>query len=544
MTTEPSREESDSAAQPPPPAGNEHPDSGNRTDHRRILARLTWILLFFATLLVGVFLGTAADWTQLAVFSWETAAALFAGALFAMVVVAAAAYVSFKLWSSSLLDKARSTLDGLLKDVTQLRRPEYWGAALRPRLMDFARVAAAYMAFAGAVGLILGLITNLTLVATLVVSRAQADRLAEQNSLLKTNNELTVLDRVSQMEQDTAQRKYDEINRILSESESIAEQRYAVRMIPDVMVLPVHRAVDDNGKNKVDDYTLSREVIYPNLQPLKDRLIAFLREDRIGQMLRRERLLPIGRSRAQVDPANLDGVMRLLEPLSDEILDTLHRLGEANGEVDANQCVWRWNPRMATKPNIAAPIHWSNDVRKGVLDLRHLDNRELEGCQLPYALFVSGIRADNQERELLPARLPKQAKFRTSRLYGATFSGVQLRHADFERADLQGANFEGAALQGASFTGAVLPGAVFRGAELQGARFGGAMLQGADFDGVVFPGAHFSHAELQGAHFSGADLQGARFIRAVLPNADLSQAKLQGANLNSAVLLGANLYEA
>ena len=88
---------------------------------------------------------------------------------------------------------------------------------------------------------------------------------------------------------------------------------------------------------------------------------------------------------------------------------------------------------------------------------------------------------------------------------------------------------------------AYLSGATLYGANFSGANLREAYLSGANLYGANFSGAYLSGANLYGANFSGADLSGANLYGADLRGADLSEANLYGADLRGADLRGAKI---
>ena len=136
--------------------------------------------------------------------------------------------------------------------------------------------------------------------------------------------------------------------------------------------------------------------------------------------------------------------------------------------------------------------------------------------------FLEG--ADLRELELAKIDLSE------ARLAGAALAG-----ADLSGAYLEGATLGGASLERAILVKAKLGGADLRRAQLGGADLSGASLGGADLTLAELRAATLDKANLEGASLAGADLKDADLLQVKLKDADLTGADLSAVNKAPAI---------
>lgn len=342
----------------------------------------------------------------------------------------------------------------------------------------------------------------------------QSELLAKQNMLVGLQTQIAAITNKADLDMAQAQRRYDEIGRILDESKSPAAQEYALLSLPDAMVMPV-LMVDPTWKPRAEDKEPRTVTQYPNLRRLAERLVMFAKQPRITETAEGKEV-PSG-------------------TVSTAICRALHRVGYGNDpEPKFGDCLWdlvytiegtaNQQVNMADSPHLllrddpSPPGMHQNQV--GAKDLRHLRRGQLRGANLQ--------RSNLRQANLQEANLDKTS------LQGADLHRASLHGADLGWADLQRADLTEAYLQGANLSTACLVGADLRVARLQGADLSTARLVGADLRWVSLEGANLGWASLQGAILSEASLEGAV----------LRKAKLQGVNLRAARLWGTDFSEA
>ena len=535
---------------------------------QRRFSRWTSTLLIITALLVGLIVGTQLGVERFVREYATTGVAFLVGIAIACVLIVVMGFILYRVWSGDVAPGLKAVYDALRENPERAASADYWFREAPANLLPALQALGAKLGFASALTALTAIVANLILLATLVVSQLQADRLREQNTLLSTSNDVALLQARTSFELDVAQRKYDEINRILSESKSIDEQIYAVDQIPEAMVMPVRRvAVDEMGRpRQQDDGTLILETIHPNLASLRSRLISFIREDRVGQRLR-DSGMNENHEDAPTDLSAAMDALRPLGPLSTSILRCLHRLGRGGAEPGTRPCVWSEAVAQSIsmsdvsaianlRPLLIAPPPDRSSMphRFVVLDLRHIVD-ELRQSQLPYALFDQphltlrlAPEADVSNAKLMGAKFLDAHLDRVTlldaQLWEANLNGAKLRRANLVRAQLQNAYLFNAKLELADMDHARLRGAWLENAELQGAKLRYAHLQGAKLRGAELQRADFSNASLQGATLDDAQFQQARFDSALLQGASLDDAELQSASLFGTRLQGARLIGA
>lgn len=366
----------------------------------------------------------------------------------------------------------------------------------------------------------------------LVVMVEQTEKLEKQNTLLTSQNllvglqtQIAAITSKADLDMAQAQRRYEEIGKILDESKSPAAQEYALLSLPDAMVMPVVM-VDPDWKPGPDDPAPKTVTRYPNLHRLAERLVMFAKQPRITEMVAGKEV-PSGK-------------------VSTAICRALHRVGYFGREpATYGDCLWDLvytREGTLTKHAIDAvplgtllrpdptPVGASGSDWVFPKDLRHLRLGQLLDAHLPGADLAN---ARLQKVDLRGAIL-HGAKLRGASLQQAELSDAKLQRADLDRAEMNGADLRQARLEGAELEAAILIGADLRGASLHGVDLREAEMQGADLNG----------ADLEGADLSGASLQGADLHRANLKGVDLRDAELQGAHLNGARLEGTSFYDA
>jgi uncharacterized protein YjbI with pentapeptide repeats len=127
---------------------------------------------------------------------------------------------------------------------------------------------------------------------------------------------------------------------------------------------------------------------------------------------------------------------------------------------------------------------------------------------------------------------------------GLSFAGADLRkfYADGET-DLFGADFSGADLREASLRLSRLNGADFYQANLENALIAQSDLTDAHLDGLRAAGCRFVKCDLNRADVSGADLHHASLRKCRLTGADVSGASLYGADIRKVVVDGGTRFE-
>jgi len=346
-----SENQSDPPGQPasPPPhdPAPTHNDSSINTPGARLRRNIhtaTWFLLFLAAVIVGFYAGTSLNWMRNEDrYSNYLGAVLWAVGI-TLVVVLLVGYGLFKWYFRGLGSRVYQGVQTIINDWEGFDDPKQRRKSFTPLMLDIAKAAFAYLAFAGAFATLAGLLANLTLIATLGVQRLQVDRLTQQNvrldqqnqlikqqgNSLEANNQIIAIDRVSDIQLQSAQRHYDEINRIFSSSNSVSVQVYAIQSIPEVMVMPVDLiAMDHQGqllRGENDQLTIQTQ--YPNMEPLKARFLAYIRdESRVQWALKQAGLVQPGNGADVVSPEKQIEALKQITPISNAIVLTLHRLG-------------------------------------------------------------------------------------------------------------------------------------------------------------------------------------------------------------------------
>ncbi len=420
---------------------------------------------------------------------------------------------------------------------------------------------------AGRVALYVGL--SLIAMLGFIVAYGQFQKLAEQNRLLTTQNDLIRINQEFELTQSSADDRYSEIRDILLNLESPSEaQMYALTRIPDAWEMAVAVAAEPDADGKVE-----RNWKYPNAERLKELLRSYMRFDRLGQAVEKGKRDGKWPKDAKADSPEMKQVMDTVADVSTEVMTTLHRLGPKENfedDPDAQLSAAELKPRL-TLWDLA---FLNNPVSsKGVFQFgpdTSSDQAILKMEHIPTGYFV--------ETHL------EGVDLRGAHLEGVDFRGAHLEGADFSDTQMEGANLSGAHLEGADFSDARLEGANLSGAHLEGADFSdarleGADLRGADFSGTILSNAHLEKAQLErtnladadslrgvhfsmggdqlerinlqhfnfrgaslnGAHLEGSDLRGAHFAGAYLSGANLEGANLTGANFQLADLDGARL---
>lgn len=403
---------------------------------------------------------------------------------------------------------------------------------------------------------------NVLLAAQLSVMIAQTARMGSQNALLATQNEFIALQRLSEVQEQAAQRKYDRIVSVLTDSgSSFGMQIDVLRELPEAMVMPVYVFASDKKtgfpiEDLNDPSGYKKTTVYPNHRGLKETLITYMREDRVQWALRDRELVTEALDGGKRADEMLDKAYEKLEPVSNAIRDALFLLGPGTNRPEAESvvapCVWTWKNdgaaagRGEVMPELAT---WPEEGLRDYLDFRHLKD-DLTNAVLPgvylggahFAVRTNFARAQMQRACMNEAQLP-EAIFDDAQLQGAQLSRTQIRGVNFSGTQLQGADLSRAHMQGTAFRNTRLFAANFSGAHLQLADFSGEQLQGAYFGDAELQGAKFMHTQLQGSIFAGAQLQGGKLESARLHGASLIGAQLQGADLSGAQLHGASLAD-
>lgn len=406
-------------------------------------------------------------------------------------------------------------------------------------------VGRAYWRMLGAIG---GLIVAGVGTAQLVVLIQQTARLTEANNLIQLEAQLAVLARQADLQEQEAARRYDEIAKILDESKSPAAQEYALLILPEAMLMPVD-LVDPTWKpsDRLDQSKLEPRMIiaYPNLRRLAERLLVFVRQDRVKEVL--------------------NGAEHPSAQVSTAICRALHRLGYGAplslgdpGEPQFGTCVWdlvfdeEGRPRNAAllPRDIVLQPSPSQEGHGGHLDLRHMRRAQLRSAKLPGVK----LRAANLQGIDLRFAVLEDADLAEAWLHDADLSESTLDNADLRWVRAARVNMFGAALRSTDLSHASMPLAIFSEAQLQGAMFHFADLSGAVLTGAELQRASFVDADLAGAVLDRAQLHettlwgtvlwGARFRNATLIAADLSLSDLSGTEFDSAELGGACLDKA
>ncbi|MEZ0386870.1 MAG: hypothetical protein ACAI34_07380, partial [Verrucomicrobium sp.] len=303
------------------------------------------------------------------------------------------------------------------------------------KFLSFILIAATGTIFATVLALIHFVLANLQ------VTRVTEQNvlLAAQNNLLSTQNDLLVSNSRIGYQTEEAAIKLSEIRSVLLDSNAAIEsQLYALKGLPEAMVLPVRRDAD-----KID---------YPNLLPLKALLVEYMRFDRIGQRLRTKGI------RWDIYEPLPEGVFtELLDfgPISTEVLKALHRLGN----LKDGRSVWNFTPDgksvapalkvlKRSELNIKQPLMEFRGEAYAI-DLRHLPKDAFHRAQLPCAMrgsdsgavfFAPGTEFDRCHFEgwFLLLLSAENAEFRNSRLDHVRIKTAKLNGSTFVKTTLDG----------------------------------------------------------------------------------------------------------
>lgn len=392
-------------------------------------------------------------------------------------------------------------------------------------------------------------------IAGFLLQQLQLQRLAEQNNLLRVQNDVTAIDQEFSAGLALAESRYQEIAKILLDLDSTPHaQALALESIPEAMRMAVPR-VDarrmPNGSNT--DAVVALEE-YPNVQRLRSLLRQYMKMDRVSSRIAKSGFQMPSDNEAM--PREAVAALRSLEPASTALLITLHRLGAVervkieNGEVVPSPtnlpCLWRFDPDGLNSPPPAAP---SPKSVGDPINLQHLAETDLAGLQAPWAnapkLVLrphAKLSRSHLEGAVLIAVIAKHvdlsgARLEDSRLAVGHLNQATLFQTHFERADLSDAKFNGAS----AGSGRRQVNAFFGASKLQRADFSEATLQNVDFSGTESLKSIFHRAQIDHSNFDGASLVDAHFCAADLSHTSARGAAFTGAQLNGAILRGSEL---
>ena len=495
--------------------------------HKSFWKRAAALFTAFLLILTGAAIGMALAQAE-RIIAWGPTVLAILGAIAAAALLIVVILLALRQWLVvSAEDRRQELADAAASLVRAVREaePEKASEALTelkghaPTILKTLTLGWAYWRTIAALGGIMG---AAVITAQFVVNVQQSERLAEQNVLLRAQNAIAAQQRRAELQQQEAERRYDEIARILDESTSAAAQEYALLTLPDAMVMEVE-IIDPAWRPKSESDIPDTILIYPNLKPLAQRLLAFIKQPRIVEK-------------------DAEGKEAPSATVSTAICRCLHRLGygeKPDAAVTYGTAVWDAvfdeEGRIRTRPTHAGRLtqrlHDDPYLPGGKwtpCDLRHMKPRQLVGASL-------------QGADLQTACL-QGAKLCQASLQGVQLQSAFLQGVDLEEARLQGANLTMASLQGANLTMASLQGVQLQSAFLHGASLLEASLQGANLDGARLQGVDLGLARLQGASLNGASLIGASLSMASLQGANLDWASLSGASLRGASLQGAWLF--
>ncbi|MEZ5386638.1 MAG: pentapeptide repeat-containing protein [Prosthecobacter sp.] len=296
-----------------------------------------------------------------------------------------------------------------------------------------------------------------------------------QVQVTDTQNRIVAIEQEFQQANAYAEQRFEQISKVLHDEDSTpGQQVYALREVPDAMLVIVPRAIlDDSSARGVRIlYTL------PNLRRLRDVVRQFVSMDRVAATMNRSHQ-PHKKSQPLTDAA-----LEALEPLhvvTIELIHLLHRLGPIDA-TRPDHCLWNWDPKaMKTTGSflevdeadeLPSPRPFLKDGDPGFFDLSHLGERDLEQLVAP-GLF------NNQNKRMLVWN--SKVSLAGAQLQGSWFLGAQLQGIDLRGVNLQGALMSGAQLQGANLRGAHLQGAKLIASSFEGVDFTGSQLQGVSF---------------------------------------------------------------
>jgi uncharacterized protein YjbI with pentapeptide repeats len=351
---------------------------------------------------------------------------------------------------------------------------------------------------------IVSLLAMLLAVMHFMLVNMQVSRLTEQNKLLgtqndllSTQNDLLIATTKTKDEIEQAAREFDTIRTILLNPESAVEsQVYALKQLPSAMVRPVYYR-----------YTSGNSTVqYPNLEPLKELLLEYVRFDRIGYRLHQRGIhwdaeIPIT-ARALSEIADL-------EPVSTQILRVLHTLGPAGLSGD----VWSFVPDGKTEaPPLRPPLDGVLQIKSRLhpyigalitLDLRHLDRKTLNRAQLPCAF---------RGFENYAIIFPNSMEFDHSCLEGWFCVSITASNAQFVNARLEHSIFLFANLQGSSFQQTFLDGTAIDNGNMSSCTFYYASMCGVLWDNVKCKETSFTHCTAHRSRFERADFRASEFF--------------------------------
>ena len=413
-----------------------------------------------------------------------------------LIMLLVIAYVTHRVLRRNLISRSTQFCEIVYDGIAEKKPKDYWFGEVKALLRMTSSAIFTYFGFCSLFVLILAILTNLMLIGQFTVGRQQVDRLDTQNERLNHQNELiriqqqTETQRVeTEQQMIEAQRKYDEIISLLADRRSIGNQRYALEAIPAAMIMPVQIIDQDalslqpSQENNNNQDRISTRIVYPNLSPLRNRLLVFLKEEKS--------LIPIYSDRSN--------------SVSSVLLNILHILGVKH-RFPENEAKSLWQiadmePTETTRYLTSGQRHdllqWFNEqiwsgVQSKDLDLDHVADY-FRGAKLPQCTL--------RNNKSLPAKID--------------LSFIDLRDAD---------------LSGADLSKAVLFHADLRGADLRCAILGGAKLRHADLSPVKLgPEDREKTVDLTCADLRSADLREAQLKSANLERADMTVADLRGA---------------
>lgn len=418
--------------------------------------------------------------------------------------------------------------------------------------------------------------------AQFLTSRLQVERMTQQNALivkqnllLTTQNNLLKDSTDTQYEVEVASKKLREIQEILLNPDSAIEaQVYAIRQIPAAMIMPVSH-IDSETINKTEVF-----VEYPNHSPLKELLLQFMRRDRIKQRLSKS---GIEWSRSGKLPPRAAEHLREFEPVSTEVLKTLHILGPTGYSVGVNSDVWSFSPNGFNRvPRLRkiepGKVTISNTLISYVgemveLDLRYLDTKTFHDAQLPFAmngyeairiLFPRGSEFERchfegwrplyilaEDAEFRNARLDRSwfelGSLKGSSFYNTNFDGsawsVNLSKTDFRLCEINAAWWTNGNLQLSSFVSSTCGNTNF-----SGTTFEGAQISSVDFCKSTFIGANFEAIEVSNSSFIACRFDQSKMSQGVWDNIELDcsifrEVNFVGSTLSSVFLSGSEIVD-
>lgn len=506
---------------------------------------LVTISAFLSGTLIGYFLQPVSIVQEYAALGVNLGVKL----IVALALLAIAIYIAWRIWRYSATDAINHLREDLRLQPARTLSPEYWLEQGFAHLKAPLRAVMAKVAFGLAVAALGVIVTNVVLLATLIVNRLQADRIRDQNQLLAISNQVTVLQSRTDSDALIAQREFERIDRILNSSEAPHEIVSALRDIPIAMTMSVRRIrLDKYGRpmlSATNDTASDQpphvltETVYPNLRSLFERYLAFARDNRRVRIRLPHTIAVLGRVNQQIVSREDLSNLRDLGPISTAILEVAHRLG-IPATANSAKTLWETARDYDNGPidGLTRPLRQSELPVSFDLDIRHVGSDFVQ-VQLPFAL-----------QEALDSRRRLNAK-------GVNLSDSNFSGAMFQNCDLTETNFTGASLPGAmlfsplidtKFIRADLRGTTIASGRMAGASFLWSQMQGATISTPLIFACNFSSVEAScsiwtnvriagGTRLSHANLAAAKMMGIVIENSLCNSTRFDGANLADSSIL-------